>query len=162
MLKSGDLRVGIDLLKRAALNAERAARRSIEREDICGAYAVSKYLHLEYTLKTLKDEERRILKELATASATGAEMNAGEVYKSIKNEAPVGYTRFYEIVKKMDAMRLVNLQYPGGERQDTGHHAPVRTGKGAGVPFIRSKEYFQKSYLYAPPLLMRRVFHVKC
>ena len=115
MLKSGDLRVGIDLLKRAALNAERAARRSIEREDICGAYAVSKYLHLEYTLKTLKDEERRILKELATASATGAEMNAGEVYKSIKNEAPVGYTRFYEIVKKMDAMRLVNLQYREGK-----------------------------------------------
>ena len=62
--KSGDLRVGIDLLKRAALNAERDARRSIERGDICGAYAVSKYLHLEYTLRTLKDEERRILGSL--------------------------------------------------------------------------------------------------
>ena len=76
--------MGIDLLKRAALNAERAARRSIEREDICGAYEISKYLHLEYTLKTLKDEERRSSSALATASATGAEMNAGEVYKSIK------------------------------------------------------------------------------
>ncbi len=30
-MKSGDLRVGIDLLKRAALNAEREARRSVER-----------------------------------------------------------------------------------------------------------------------------------
>ncbi|MGA9203956.1 ORC1-type DNA replication protein, partial [Methanoregula sp.] len=113
--KSGDLRVGIDLLKRAAFNAERAARRSIGREDICGAYAVSKYLHLEYTLKTLKDEESRILRELATISATGAEMNAGEVYKTIKEKVPIGYTRFYEIVKKMDAMRLVNLQYRGGK-----------------------------------------------
>ncbi|MGB8821342.1 MAG: hypothetical protein WCC68_09170 [Methanoregula sp.] len=28
---------------------------------------------------------------------------------------PIGYTRFYEIVKKMDAMRLVNLQYRGGK-----------------------------------------------
>ena len=114
-LKSGDLRVGIDLLKRAALNAERAARRSIEREDICGAYAVSKYLHLAYTLRTLKDEERRVLRELAAASTGGAEMNAGEVYKSIKEKVPLGYTRFYEIIKKMDAMRLVNLQYREGK-----------------------------------------------
>ena len=37
-LKSGDLRVGIDLLKRATMSAERAARRTIEHEDICGAY----------------------------------------------------------------------------------------------------------------------------
>jgi cell division control protein 6 len=27
----------------------------------------------------------------------------------------VGYTRFYEIIKKMDAMRLVNLQYRDGK-----------------------------------------------
>ena len=114
-LKSGDLRVGIDLLKRAALNAERAARRSIDREDICGAYAVSKYLHLEYTVKTLKDEERKILSCLAKASTSDAGMNAGEVYKTIKEEVPVGYTRFYEIIKKMDAMRLVNLQYREGK-----------------------------------------------
>jgi len=114
-LKSGDLRVGIDLLKRAALNAERATRRNIEREDICGAYEVSKYLHLEYTIKTLKDEERKILAGLARASTSDGGMNAGEVYKTIKETVPVGYTRFYEIIKKMDAMRLVNLQYREGK-----------------------------------------------
>ncbi|MFA5253680.1 MAG: ORC1-type DNA replication protein [Methanoregula sp.] len=114
-LKSGDLRVGIDLLKRAALNAERATRRSIERGDICGAYEVSKYLHLEYTIKTLKDEERKILAGLARASTSDGGMNAGEVYKTIKETVPVGYTRFYEIIKKMDAMRLVNLQYREGK-----------------------------------------------
>jgi len=114
-LKSGDLRVGIDLLKRAALNAERATRRSIERGDICGAYEVSKYLHLEYTIKTLKDEEKKILAGLARASTADGGMNAGEVYKTIKETVPVGYTRFYEIIKKMDAMRLVNLQYREGK-----------------------------------------------
>ena len=114
-LKSGDLRVGLDLLKRAALNAERATRRSIGREDICGAYEVSKYLHLEYTIKTLKDEEKKILAGLARASTAEGGMNAGEVYKTIKETVPVGYTRFYEIIKKMDAMRLVNLQYREGK-----------------------------------------------
>jgi cell division control protein 6 len=114
-LSCGDLRVGIDLLKRATLNAERAARRTIDREDICGAYEISKYLHLAYTIKTLKDEERQILRTLAERSSQENEMNAGEVYKSVKEALSIGYTRFYEIVKKMDAMRLINLQYREGK-----------------------------------------------
>lgn len=114
-LACGDLRVGIDLLKRATLSAERAARRSIEREDICGAYEISKYLHLSYTVKTLKDEERQILKSFAERSLKESEMNAGDVYKSIKESLSIGYTRFYEIVKKMDALRLINLQYRDGK-----------------------------------------------
>jgi cell division control protein 6 len=113
--KSGDLRVGIDLLKRATLSAERAARRSIEREDICGAYEISKYLHLSYTIKTLNDEERMILKSFAERSEKEHDMNAGEVYKSLKETLTIGYTRFYEIVKKMDGMRLINLQYRDGK-----------------------------------------------
>jgi cell division control protein 6 len=114
-LRSGDLRVGIDLLKRATLSAEHAARRSIERKDICGAYEISKYLHLSFTIKTLKDEERLILKSFAGRSAKENEMNAGEVYKSIQESRKIGYTRFYEIIKKMDAMRLINLQYRDGK-----------------------------------------------
>jgi cell division control protein 6 len=114
-LSCGDLRVGIDLLKRATLSAERAARHTIGRDDICGAYEVSKYLHLSYTLKTLKDEERLILKSFAERSAKEHEMNAGEVYKSIRESLSIGYTRFYEIIKKMDAMRLINLQYRDGK-----------------------------------------------
>ena len=114
-LACGDLRVGIDLLKRATLSAERAARRSIEREDICGAYEISKYLHLSYTVKTLKDDERQILKSFAERSLKESEMNAGDVYKSIKESFSIGYTRFYEIVKKMDALRLINLQYREGK-----------------------------------------------
>ena len=114
-MKSGDLRVGIDLLKRAALSAERNARRTIDREDICGAYAVSRYLHLEFSLKTLKEEEKLLLRKLAEMSGKEVEMNAGEVYKSVKESMDIGYTRFYEMIKKFDAMRLVNLHYRDGK-----------------------------------------------
>ncbi|HTY51820.1 MAG TPA: ORC1-type DNA replication protein [Methanomicrobiales archaeon] len=113
-MKSGDLRVGIDLLKRATLSAEKAARRSIEREDICRAYEVSKYLHLSFTVKTLKAEERELLKKVAELSEGEKEMNAGEVYKALREKESLGYTRFYEMVKKLDAMRLVNLSYRDG------------------------------------------------
>ncbi|MDD1669950.1 MAG: ORC1-type DNA replication protein [Methanomicrobiales archaeon] len=113
-MKSGDLRVGIDLLKRATLSAEKAARRTIERDDICRAYEVSKYLHLAFTVKTLKEEEKELLKKVAELSSGEKEMNAGEVYKVMKEKESLGYTRFYEMVKKLDAMRLVNLSYRDG------------------------------------------------
>ena len=112
---SGDLRVGIDLLKRAAFSAERDARKSITGQTSAGRDEVSRYLHLSYTVKTLKDEEGQILKALAGISQQEKEMNAGEVYKSLHEQVGVGYTRFYEIIKKMDAMRLVNLQYRDGK-----------------------------------------------
>jgi cell division control protein 6 len=113
-MKSGDLRVGIDLLKRATLFAEKAARRTIEREDICRAYDVSKYLHLAFTVKTLKPEEQELLRKVAELSGGEKEMNAGEVFKALKEKESLGYTRFYEMVKKLDAMRLVNLSYRDG------------------------------------------------
>jgi cell division control protein 6 len=113
--KSGDLRVGIDLLKRATLSAERAARRAIEKDDICGAYEVSKYLHLAFTVKTLTDDEKKVLRALAEASRKEKEMNAGDVYKAVSGSVEIGYTKFYEVVKKLDALRLINLHYRGGK-----------------------------------------------
>lgn len=113
-MKSGDLRVGIDLLKRAALNAEREARRTIERDDICKAYEISRYLHLSFTIRVLKPEEKQLLGHIAQMSTGEQEMNAGEVYNTVKDEMQIRYTKFYEMVKKFDAMRLVNLHYREG------------------------------------------------
>ena len=114
-MQSGDLRVGIDLLKRATLTAEKAARKSVERDDICRAYEVSKFLHLSFTAKTLKPEEREVLRRIADRSRGEQEMNAGEVYRSFGKDLEMGYTRFYEVVKKFDAMRLVDLEYRDGK-----------------------------------------------
>jgi cell division control protein 6 len=114
-MMTGDLRVGIDLLKRAGLNAEHAARRAIESEDICQAYEIAKYLHLASTIKTLKSEEKNLLKRLAEMSMSEKEMNAGEVYKSVKESVQVSYTRFYEMIKKLDALRIINLHYRDGK-----------------------------------------------
>jgi len=114
-MKSGDLRVGIDLLKRAALNAEREARRSVEREDVCKAYEVSRYLHLAFSLRALKAEEREVLAGIAEMSASDdKEMNAGDVYRFVKEQVGISYTKFYEMIQKFDSMRLLNLHYRQG------------------------------------------------
>lgn len=113
-MKSGDLRVGIDLLKRAALRAEAQGRKRIEREDICQAYEISKNLHLDFTIRALRTEERTLLGKIAERTSRGGEMNAGEVYAEVKDVLGIGYTKFYEMLKKLDAMRLVNLHYRDG------------------------------------------------
>jgi cell division control protein 6 len=113
--KSGDLRVGIDLIKRAGLHAEHRASRAITSDDVCKAYDVSKYLHLSSSVRSLKNEEKMVLRDIARQSLAKGDMNAGEIYKAVKAGMPIGYTRFYEIVKKLDAMRLVDLQYREGK-----------------------------------------------
>ena len=114
-MKNGDLRVGIDLIKRATLNAEKEARRSVEREDVCKAYEISRYLHLAFSLRTLKAEEKQLLWQIAEMSAhADREMNAGEVYRFAKKQVSVSYTKYYEIIKKFDAMRILNLHYRQG------------------------------------------------
>ncbi len=52
----GDLRVGIDLLKRAGLNAENRASKTIAQEDIESAYEKSRLVHLSYMMRTLKKD----------------------------------------------------------------------------------------------------------
>lgn len=113
-MKSGDLRVGIDLLKRAALQAEMQGRRRIEREDICHAYEISRNLHLDFTVRALRSEERALLARIAERSLRDEEMNAGDVFTAVKDDLSIGYTKFYEMLKKFDAMRLVNLHYRDG------------------------------------------------
>ncbi|WP_292727632.1 ORC1-type DNA replication protein [Methanoculleus sp.] len=115
-MKSGDLRVGIDLLKRAALNAEKEARRFVERDDVCKAYEVSRYLHLSFSLQALKAEEKEVLGRIAEMAARDdQEMNAGDVYRFVKEQVAVSYTKYYEMIQKFDAMRLLNLHYRQGK-----------------------------------------------
>ena len=113
---------------------------------------ISKYLHLSHTIKTLKDEERLILKSCAERSEKDREMNAGDVYKSIKESLSIGYTRFYEIIKKMDAMRLINLEYRDGKGRTRIITLKVRPGKGPRISRM-TPDQFEKYYLFSNPLL---------
>lgn len=111
---SGDLRVGIDMLKRATLNAEMAAEREIGREHIRAAYKISKYVHLQFSLKSLNKDEKELIRLIAKASDSDKQLTTGEIFESVKTELNLGYTSFYEIIQKLDSLRLLNLQYKEG------------------------------------------------
>jgi len=109
----GDLRVGIDLLKRSGLSAEKRASRSISSADVAGSCDRSRLIHLTYALKSLKEDERLVLRLAAEKKS----WRAGELFARFHEQCGAGYTRFHEILNKLDSIRLINADFSGeGER----------------------------------------------
>ena len=105
--ESGDIRVGIDLLRRAGLHAEMRASRTVETEDVDAAYEKSKYVHLSRSLRGLSDRERELVAVVAEHDGD----RAGEVYEAFHEETGLGYTRYSEIVNKLDQLGVVEATY---------------------------------------------------
>jgi len=105
--ESGDLRVGIDLLRRAGLQAEMRASREIELEDVESAYDRSKYVHLSRCLRGLSDSERALVEVIAEHDGE----QAGAVYEAFHDRTDLGYTRYSEIVNKLDQLGVIEAQY---------------------------------------------------
>ncbi len=119
---TGDLRVGIDLLKRSGLNAERRASRTISFEDVERAYESSRLLHLCRNIRSLSGHEKTLLELIAK----GNSLQTGELYKTFHELTGLGYTRFYEIIEKMHVSRLVDSDFSGkGMRGRTRYVTPV-------------------------------------
>lgn len=106
----GDLRVGIDLLKKAGLHAERRASKTISMEDVDKAFESSRLIHLQYSVNALKEEERQLLRLIAKEKDS---INAGPLYEKFDEATGLGYTRFHEMLNKLDAVRLINTDYTG-------------------------------------------------
>ncbi|VVB67540.1 ORC1-type DNA replication protein 2 [uncultured archaeon] len=111
--KSGDLRVGIDLLKRSGLSAEKRASKTITLQDVESSYERSRLVHLTYALKSLKEDELVVLR----MAAEQENWRAGELFGRFHEKTGIGYTRFHEILNKLDAIRLIDTDFSGtGER----------------------------------------------
>jgi cell division control protein 6 len=114
--KTGDLRVGIDLLKRSGFNAERRGSRTISSADVEKAYEASKLLHLCRGISLLSDPEKNLLELIARKG----EIQAGELYKSFHELTQLGYTRFYGIVNRLQVLNYVDADFTGkGQRGRT-------------------------------------------
>lgn len=114
--KTGDLRVGIDLLKRSGFNAERRGSRTISSADIEKAYEASKLLHLCRGISLLSDPEKHLLELIARKG----EVQAGELYKSFHELTQLGYTRFYGMVNRLQVLNYIDADFTGkGQRGRT-------------------------------------------
>jgi len=105
--QGGDLRVGIDLLRRAGMHAEMRASRTVEREDVEEAYDKSKYVHLSRHLRGLSDSEQALVEVLAEGDGG----RAGDVYEAFHQRSDLGYTRYSEIINKLDQLDIIDTEY---------------------------------------------------
>ncbi len=105
-LRSGDMRAG--------LNAEKEAKREISEEHIHEAYKISRFLHLKYSIQALRREEKDLLRLLVELSRNDEQLTSGQVYTVVKRRFKFGYTVFYEALRKLDTLRLINLEFRDG------------------------------------------------
>ncbi len=103
----GDLRVGIDLLRRAGLTAEMRASTEVTVEDVDAAYEKAKYIHLSRHLRGLSDSEIALVRVLAEHDGE----RAGDVYDAFADETNLGYTRYSEIINKLEKLGLISTEY---------------------------------------------------
>jgi len=110
-MQSGDLRVGIELIRSAVLNAEREARKEVISEDIGSAYEIARYAPLTASIRAFTPQEQLLLgQQIAEVSRGNSPyMTSGGVYELVKDAIGVGYTVFFERLKKFDEMRLITL-----------------------------------------------------
>ncbi|TAJ43610.1 ORC1-type DNA replication protein [Methanofollis fontis] len=103
----GDVRVGLHLLNEAVLHAERAGRTAVEVGDVEAAFAVARHTRLTAGVQTLAPQERAVLSVLAGMVRRGEETTSGRVYEAVAAVEPMCYTRFYERLKRLEALDLV-------------------------------------------------------
>ncbi|MEE6210755.1 ORC1-type DNA replication protein [Salarchaeum sp. III] len=104
---AGDLRVGIDLLRRAGLHAEMRASPVVEEEDVEAVSEEAKHLHLARRLDGLTENERALMEVIADHDGE----RAGDVYEAFSERTDLGYTRYTEIVNKLDQLDLIRAEY---------------------------------------------------
>ena len=104
--KACDLRFGIYLLRMSGIEAERRASRKVETEDVERVYEGGAKVFLAKSISALNSDERETLKIIYSIKG---DVNSGDVYKVLKAEVGMSYTRFYEIINKLERLRLIDV-----------------------------------------------------
>jgi len=122
-VEAADMRVGIDLIRRSALLAEKDASRRITREHVLEAYERdSRKVGLRKAVASLDGVERKLLSLIASDDG----IRSGELYLKLRGEAGTGVKKYNQIIAKLENAGLVEsapLPGPGQSRQLKLRHA---------------------------------------
>jgi|Deesub1362B_J571_1020462.scaffolds.fasta_scaffold05539_3 cell division control protein 6 len=106
--EAGDLRLGMYLLRAAGLNAERRGSRKVDLQDVEAVYSGGAKLFLAKSLAALNSDEREVLKIVYLLDE---EIAAGDLYGFFQREVGMSYQRFYEILNKLERLRLIDFVF---------------------------------------------------
>ena len=108
--KEQDIRVGIDLVRAAAENAEGAGRRTVTRKDVMDASRSIITPTLQKRAADLNEGERVLLYRIAEmAQKTDADMTSGAVFEATQEYTSTGATTYRTRLKRLEEAGLVDL-----------------------------------------------------
>jgi len=109
MQAAGDIRVGLDLIRRSVLYAENDARKQVTAEDVERAFEQSRNTQIAAIVRQLSEDERMLLRQIVRQSSK-KDLTTKMLRDSYKEGVPKA-TRFNEILEKLQAHQLITLTY---------------------------------------------------
>jgi cell division control protein 6 len=113
--EGADLRLGLYLLKLSALEAEKRASRKIEIEDVEKVCESGKKIFLKKLISALGRDERLLLEQIYSTK----EITSGELFKEFGEKLKIGYTKFYEMLTKLESIKLIDTRFDRKKRGRT-------------------------------------------
>ncbi|MBI5680109.1 MAG: ORC1-type DNA replication protein [Methanobacterium sp.] len=107
---SGDLRVGIDLLRISGNLAESDASKTIEKKHIEESLKNTGSINLTYILKSLSEDEKMLLNLIR---GYDGDLTAGNLYDTFNKMDNVSYASFNRILNKLEFLRLIDTKFTG-------------------------------------------------
>jgi cell division control protein 6 len=109
--ESGDLRVGIDLLRVCGNLAESEASRTIENKHLDEALKRTGPASLAHTLNSLSDLENSLLELIINFKDEN--LTAGSLYELFKQNTGTSYSSFNRTLDKLEFLRLIDTKFTG-------------------------------------------------
>lgn len=117
----GDIRAGIDLVRKSAEGAEREGRSQVLPRDVEAAARLVGAPVLRRMAARLREPERELLVLLARVVAGGGEgMTSGEAFRAVQEALPLSYTTFHDRLKRFEKDGILALppSPQGGRRRE--------------------------------------------
>jgi cell division control protein 6 len=108
----GDLRVGLDLIRRSAYLAEQEALRKIKKEHVEKAFGEIPRINLKNTVNSLDEQEKQLLLFLTST----AETSSGRLFEKYSRQNNLGIKKYNEIIDKLEQYKIIDTHYKKGER----------------------------------------------
>lgn len=111
-LNTGDLRTGIDLIRRSVHEAEKDSSRKVSLEHIEKAYKVLPDLRMKEVEDTVSEDEKIFLQLVKESPGD----SSGNLYRKMREKTGCGVRRFNEIISKLERKGIIVAEYRQGVR----------------------------------------------
>jgi cell division control protein 6 len=136
-MRSGDMRVGLDLVRRSVMAAEREGRASVTEDDITSSFKVSRYVHMMAAINALSNDDRELLGLIAALTLEIGTINTMMVvFNYVNLSKKISISGLFEKLRKFDDMRLIEFCQMAGNGRTKGialRYAAVKVAEACAV-----------------------------